>query len=214
MAKGYSQVQAVDFDETYSPVARFETVRVFLALAAQLQLPVYQFDVKSAFLNGTLEEEVYVSQPEGFVIFGSEDKVYRLIKALYDLKQSPRTWYSKIDAFFHESGFIRSENEPTLYMKRQSDGEFLVVCLYVDDMIYMGSCESIINEFRSSMMAKFEMTDLGLLQYFLGLEVKQNEEGIFVCQKKFATDLLKKFNMSTLVNGSYLCSCVSHILKV
>ena len=80
-------------------------------------------------------------------------------------------------------------------MKRRSDGEFLVVCLYVDDMIYMGSCESIINEFRSSMMAKFEMTDLGLLQYFLGLEVKQNEEGIFVCQKKFATDLLKKFNM-------------------
>lgn len=83
MAKGYSQVQGVDFDETYSPVARFETVRVFLALASQLQLPGYQFGDKSAFLNGTLEDEVYVSQPEGFVIYGSEDKEYRLIKALY-----------------------------------------------------------------------------------------------------------------------------------
>lgn len=88
---------------------------------------MYQFDVKSAFLNGTLEEEVYVSQPEGFVHNGSEDKVYRLRKALYGPKQAPRAWYSKIDAFFHDSGFTRSENEPTLYLKRRSSGEFLVV---------------------------------------------------------------------------------------
>lgn len=173
----------IDFDETYSPVARFETVRVFLALAAQLQLPVYQFDVKSAFLNGTLEEEVYVTQPEGHILDGKKKKVYRLTKALYGLKQAPRAWYSRIDAFFHSNGFTKIENEPILYLNRQSNGELLVVCLYVDDMIYMGSCESLVSKFKSSMMSTFEMTDLGLLQYFLGLEVKQSEEGIFVCQK-------------------------------
>lgn len=196
VAKGYSQLPSIDFDDTFSPVARFETVRVMLALAAQMQLPVYQFDVKSAFLNGDLEEEVYVSQPEGFVVKGSENKVYRLRKALYGLKQAPRAWYSKIDAFFQDSKFMRSENEPTLYLRQHSNGDFLVVCLYVDDMIYMGSSESLIADFKSNMMRNFEMTDLGLLQYFLGLEVKQSEEGIFVCQKKYASDLLKRFNMS------------------
>lgn len=195
VVKGYSQQQDVDFYETFSPVARFETVRTFLALAAQLNWPVYQFDVKSAFLNGDLEEEVYVSQPEGFVANGNEDKVYRLKKALYGLKQAPRAWYFKIDSYFQESGFKRSENEPTLYLKKTGKDEFLVVCLYVDDMIYMGSNELIIAEFKTCMMKKFEMTDLGLLHYFLGLEVKQGFDGIFISQRKYAMDLLKKFNM-------------------
>lgn len=195
VAKGYAQKQGIDYEETFSPVARFETVRAVLALAAHLHLPVFQFDVKSAFLNGNLEEEVYVSQPEGFVVSGKEDKVYRLRKALYGLKQAPRAWYSKIDMFFQENGFQRSENEPTLYVKKQGNNEFLVVCLYVDDMIYMGSSE-LVNDFKSSMMKNFEMTDLGLLQYFLGIEVIQGEEGIFASQKKYAADLVKKFNMS------------------
>lgn len=196
VAKGYSQQQGMDFEETFSPVARFETVRVILSLAAQLQLPVYQFDVKSAFLNGELAEEVYVSQPQGFVVNGSDNKVYRLRKALYGLKQAPRAWYSKIDSFFHENGFCRSENEPTLYLKQHDKGDFLVVCLYVDDMIYMGTSESLITEFKSSMMRNFEMTDLGLLKYFLGLEVMQSKDGIFVTQKKYAADLLNKFHMT------------------
>lgn len=110
-------------------------------MAAQLGWPVYQFDVKSAFLNGDLQEEVYVSQPEGFISSEGKSKVYRLKKALYGLKQAPRAWYSKIDSFFQENQFRRSENEPTLYVKKRGNGDFLVVCLYVDDIIYMGSCE-------------------------------------------------------------------------
>lgn len=122
--------------------------------------------------------------------------MYRLRKALYGLKQVPRAWYSKIDSFFLESKFTRSDNEPTLYKKQQGNGDFLLVCLYVDDMIYMGSSQSLVDDFKSSMMKIFEMTDLGLLRYFLGLEVKQGEDGIFVCQEKYATDLLKRFNMT------------------
>lgn len=196
VAKGYSQQQGIDFEETFSPVARFETVRIILALAAQFQLPVFQFDVKSAFLNGDLNEEVYVAQPQGLVVDGAANKAYRLRKALYGLKQAPRAWYSKIDSLFRESGFKRSENEPTLYLKQQGNGEFLLVCLYVDDIIYLGSSQSLIDDFKSCMMRTFEMTDLGLLKYFLGLEVLQSKEGIFVCQKKYAVDMLKRFNMA------------------
>ncbi|GKD84513.1 retrovirus-related pol polyprotein from transposon TNT 1-94, partial [Tanacetum coccineum] len=128
VAKGYSQEQGIDYEETFSPVARFETVRIFLALAAQLKLPVYQFDVKSAFLNGDLDEEVYVSQPQGFVTGDSENKVYKLNKALYGLKQAPRAWYSKIDSFFKENGFIKSENEPTVFVKKEGKDDFMMVC--------------------------------------------------------------------------------------
>ena len=184
----------MDYEETFSHVARFETVRTLLALAAQLSWSVYQFDVKSAFLNGELEEEVYVSQPKGFIISGKEEQVYKLNKALYGLKQAPRAWYAKIDSYFLQNGFERSKNEPTLYTKRQ-DKNFLFVCLYVDDMIYMGSSSSLIDEFQVCMKKEFEMTDLGLLNYFLGIEVKQVEAGVFISQRKYAMDLLKRFNM-------------------
>lgn len=194
VAKGYRQQYGVDYEETFAPVVRFETVRVALALAAQMKWPVFQFDVKSAFLNGDLQEEVYVSQPDGFVIKGKESKVYKLRKALYGLKQAPRAWYSKIDAYFQNSGFVRSENEPTLYLKKQVN-DLLLVCLYVDDMIYMGSSSSLVFKFKENMMKTFEMTDLGKLHYFLGVEIIQAADGIFISQKKYAIDLLRKFKM-------------------
>ena len=113
-----------------------------------------------------------MSQPEGFVVRDNEDKVYRLKKALYGLKQAPRAWYKRVDSYFLQHGFVRSENEPTLYVKKSDNGDFLVVCIYVDDMIYMGSSQKLVSEFKSCMMSEFEMSDLGNLQYFLGLEVK------------------------------------------
>lgn len=192
VAKGYAQQEGIDFEETFSPVARFETVRVVLALAAQWKLDVFQLDVKSAFLNGDLQEEVFVEQPLGFVKNGEEGKVYKLQKALYGLKQAPRAWYTKIDSFFLQNQFERSENEPTLYVKKEGENGFIVVSLYVDDIIYFSSSQKLLNEFKASMMEKFEMTDLGLLQYFLGLEVN---DGIFLYQRKYAEDLLKKFSM-------------------
>lgn len=153
VAKGYAQQHGIDFEETFSPVARFETVRIVLALAAQLQWPVYQLDVKSAFLNGDLQEEVYVTQPEGFMIEGKETKVYKLRKALYGLKQAPRAWYSKIDGYFQRNGCLRSENEPTLYVMKEGKNDFIIICLYVDDIIYTSS-----SLFKSRTMHEFEMS--------------------------------------------------------
>jgi Reverse transcriptase (RNA-dependent DNA polymerase) len=113
-----------------------------LAIAARLNLRVHQFDVKSAFLNGELKEDVYIEQPKGFEVHGKEEFVYKLDKALYGLKQAPRAWYSKIDGYFIENGFERSSSEPSLYVKKSEKGEFLIVCLYVDDMIFWDQVQS------------------------------------------------------------------------
>lgn len=185
VARGFTQQQGVDYEETFSPVARFETVGMILALAAQKQQKVYQFDVKSAFLNGDLHDEVYVDRPPGFQDASRPDKVLRLKMALYGLKQAPRAWYSKIDEFFQKEGFDKSKHEPTLYVKIESTDDLLIVSLYVDGMIYTSSSTQLISNFKSSMKSMFEMTDLGKLHYFLGLEVIQRKEGIFLSQKKY-----------------------------
>ena len=196
VAKGYSQQPGVDFNETFAPVARMETIRTFLALAAQHELPIYQLDVKSAFLNGKLEEEVYVQQPQGYIIKGKEDKVYRLRKALYGLKQAPRAWNSNIDKYFCQNGFERSRSEPSLYVKKRGTQDFLIVCLYVDDLIYTSTNTAMLEEFKKAMMKEYEMTDLGLMRYFLGIQVQQSNGEIFISQEKYLEDLLKKFRMS------------------
>jgi hypothetical protein len=157
---------------------------------------VYQFDVKTAFLNGHLQEEVYVVQPPGFEIGGQEEKVYKLQKALYGLKQAPRAWYSRIDKFFIENGYERSLNEPTMYVKQSEKKEILVICIYVDDIIYTGSSQTLIKEFRKHMMEEFNMTDIGSLNYFRGFEVTQKMDGSFLSQKKYAKDLLDRFGMT------------------
>lgn len=179
-------------------MARIETIRLILALAAQQQWEVYQFDVKLAFLNGDLKEEVFVQQPEGFIVPGQEGKIYRLKKALYGLKQAPRAWYSKIDNFFRFNGFQKSPSEPTMYFRKQGDAGIMLVSLYVDDMIYTGSSKELIYQFKMEMMKTFEMTDLGKLHYFLGIEIKQTNTGIFIAQEKYVSDMLKGLNMENI----------------
>ncbi|RHN42089.1 putative RNA-directed DNA polymerase [Medicago truncatula] len=196
VVKGYSQQPGVDFNETFAPVVRMETIRTVLALAAQLELQVFQLDVKSTFLNGELEEEVYVKQPQGFEVEGKEGKVYKLHKALYGLKQAPRAWNSKIDAYFLQNGFVKSPSEPSLYVKR-SGANFLMVCLYVDDLIYAGTNHDMVQSFKEAMMKEYEMTDLGLMKYFLGIQVKQTKCEIFITQEKYIHDLLKKFRLES-----------------
>ncbi|KAI5343342.1 hypothetical protein L3X38_011218 [Prunus dulcis] len=196
VAKGYAQKPGLDYNETYAPVGRLDTIRTLIALAAKKGWKLFQVDVKSAFLNGVLQEEVYVNQPEGFVIKGKEDKVYRLHKALYGLKQAPRAWYGEIDSYFTQCGFVKSSSEATLYTKVRGDKEILIVSIYVDDIVYTGSSQALLAEFKEDMTAKYEMTDLGLLHHFLGMGVVQTESSIFLHQKKYASTLLSKFGLT------------------
>jgi hypothetical protein len=196
VAKGYSQQHGIDFTEVFAPVARMDTVRMIVALAACRGWDIFQLDVKSAFLHGELREDVYVHQPEGYVKKGKENKVYKLHKALYGLKQAPRAWFSRIESQFVKEGFQKCPNEQTLFIKRSTGGSILIVSIYVDDLIYTGDDKGMMVEFKKSMMEAFDMTDLGKMRFFLGIEILQKPEGTFICQRKYATDILKKFTMS------------------
>lgn len=196
VVKGYSQQYGVDYAEVFAPVARLDTIRVILSLAAQKGWMIYQLDVKSAFLHGELSEEVFVAQPSGYVQKGHEHKVYKLKKALYGLKQAPRAWYSRIESYFLKEGFKKCPHEHTLFIKSTDGGNILIVCLYVDDLIFTGNAECMFNEFKRSMMVEFDMTDLGKMSYFLGIKVLQRPDGIFISQKKYAHEVLERFTMA------------------
>lgn len=194
VAKGFLQKAGLDYSEVFAPVARTETIRLVLAFANFKGWPLFQLDVKSAFLNGPLEEEVYVTQPPGFEIKGREDKVYRLKKALYGLKQAPRAWNKRIDSFLVQQGFNKCSVEYGVYV-RMKGVKMLLICLYVDDLLVTGSNHAEIEEFKERMKSEFDMTDLGVLSYFLGMEFLETAEGIVLHQKKYANDVLKRFNM-------------------
>ncbi|KAJ4812770.1 polyprotein [Rhynchospora pubera] len=198
VAKGYKQKHGVDYEEVFAPVARLETIRLLIALAAQNRWPIHQMDVKSAFLNGSLEEEVYVEQPQGFMNEEHANKVLRLKKALYGLKQAPRAWYSRLDKYLKENGFSRCDHEYALYVKKEKD-DILFVCIYVDDLILTGNNPQMYANFKRAMAKEFEMSDMGLMSYYLGIEVKQSGDGIFISQEGYAREIIKKFKMMKIV---------------
>jgi len=196
VAKGYSQVAGVDFNETFAPVAKFTTIRCILALGAALDMEIHQMDVKTAFLNGKLEEEIYMDQPQGFAQEGKEHLVCKLKKALYGLKQSSRAWYECIDAFFAEEGFSRSRADYSLYVKQT--GEYLlIVIIYVDDLIILASIMKMMEWLKSKLEDEFDMSDLGELHYCLGIEFKRDraKRTITMSQRKYIEKVLKRYNM-------------------
>ncbi|KAL3578414.1 hypothetical protein D5086_019918 [Populus alba] len=195
VAKGYAQQHGVEYTEVFAPVERMDTVRMIIALAAKKGWPIYQLDVKSAFLHGELSEELFVEQPRGYEQKGNEHKVYKLHKALYGLKQAPRAWFSRIEAYFTHEGFQKCISEQTLFVKLTSGGKILIVSIYVDDLIFTGDNEEMMLEFKQSMMKVFDMIDLGRTRFFLGIEVLQHSNGIFICQRKYILEVLKRFGM-------------------
>ncbi|GAA0173738.1 transmembrane signal receptor [Lithospermum erythrorhizon] len=197
IAKGYKQKQGIDYEEVFAPVARLETVRLMISIAAQFQWKINQMDVKSAFLNGFLEEEVYIEQPEGYVVKGHASKVLRLKKALYGLKQAPRAWNSRLDKYLQDNGFLKCTHEYALYVKKDHNDVFYV-CIYVDDLIFTGSSVEMFEDFKRRMALEFEMTDMGQMSYYLGIEVIQGVDGIFISQEAYTNALLKKFNMQNV----------------
>ncbi|GJR63270.1 zinc finger, CCHC-type containing protein [Tanacetum coccineum] len=195
VAKGYVQEQGIDFDEVFAPVARIETVRLILALAAYHGWQVHHLDVKSAFLHGELKEEVYVTQPEGFVQQGNSGKVYKLTKALYGLRQAPRAWNVKLDQTLKSLDFKKCNLEQAVYTKR-SKTSTLIVGVYVDDLIITGTPRKEVDAFKSQMKDKFEMSDLGLLAYYLGIEVTQTGGEITIKQTGYINKILKETSMT------------------
>ncbi|CAL9011462.1 unnamed protein product, partial [Prunus brigantina] len=196
VAQGYSQVEGIDFEETYAPVARLESIRLLLAVSCYMNFKLYQMDVKTAFLNGIINEEVYCEQPKGFEDIDHSDHVYKLKKALYGLKQAPRAWYERLSSFLLSEGFIRGSADKTLFVKTCLSDR-IIAQVYVDDIVFGATSEKLIHEFTKLMESEFEMSMVGELTYFLGLQVNQSDDGIFICQSKYAKDLVKKFGLDT-----------------
>ena len=194
VAKGYVYRHGIDFDEVFAPVGRIERIRLLVNLAATNGWEVHHLDVKTAFLHGELKETVYVTQPEGYKVKGCENKVYKLNKALYGLRQGPRAWNNKLNVILCELGFKKCSKEPSVYRKALN-GDLLVVVVYVDDLFVTGTNKMIIDEFNNNMSTKFDMSDLGKLIYYLGIEVCQNESGIHLNQRRYATKILEDAGM-------------------
>ncbi|KAM1256948.1 hypothetical protein EV1_030743 [Malus domestica] len=194
VARGFSQQYGLDYDETFSPVAKLTTVRVLLALAANKDWNMWQMDVKNAFLHGELDREIYMMQPMGFKSEAHPEYVCKLRKALYGLKQAPRAWYGKIAEFLTQSGYSVTPADSSLFVKA-NEGKLAIVLVYVDDLIITGDDEAEILRTKENLSVRFQMKELGQLKHFLGLEIDRTQEGIFLCQQKYSKDLLKKFGM-------------------
>jgi hypothetical protein len=194
VAKGYSQVKGLDFDKTFALVARLESIRILLAYATHHGFKLCQMDVKSAFLNGPIKEEVYVEQPPGFKSEEYPNQVYKLRKALYGLKQAQRAWYQCLRDFLIENGFRIGKADSTLFTRKM--GKDLFVCqIYIDDIIFGSTNKSFCDEFSKIMTDRFEISVMGVLTFFLGFQIKQAKDGTFISQTMYNCDILKKIGM-------------------
>lgn len=195
VAKGFTQTYGIDYLETFAPVAKLNTVRVLLSIAVNLDWPLQQLDVKNAFLNGDLEEEVYMESPPGFE--GKfQSRVCKLRKSLYGLKQSPRAWFEKFTRSVKNQGYTQAQSDHTMFVKHSKDGKIAVLIVYVDDIILTGDDLIEMERLKKSLASSFEIKDLGTLRYFLGMEVARSKKGIVVSQRKYVLDLLKETGMS------------------
>ena len=194
VAKGYAQIYGVDYGDTFSPVAKMTSVRLLLSLAASSRWPLFQLDVKNAFLHGDLHEEVYMEQPPGFVAQGESGHVCRLKKSLYGLKQSPRAWFGRFTEVVLQFGLTRCHGDHSMFYRVSNAGRIFLV-VYVDDIVITGDDFAGIDELKLYLKQQFETKDLGRLRYFLGIEVATAKRGIHISQRKYALDLLAETGM-------------------
>ncbi|GJU26909.1 putative ribonuclease H-like domain-containing protein [Tanacetum coccineum] len=194
VAQGHRQEEGIDYDEVFALVARIEAIRLFLAFSSYLGFMVYQMDVKSAFLYGRIDEEVYVTQPKGSVDPQHPKKVYKVVKALYGLHQAPRAWYATLSTFLLKHGYRNGTIDKTLFLKKHKR-DIILVQVYVDDIIFGSTKQAWCDEFEALMKGQFEMSAMGELTLFLGLQVQQIPDGIFINQEKYVQEILKKFDL-------------------
>jgi len=194
VARGYSQQEGIHYTDTFAPVARLDAIRLLLSYAVNHGLILYQMDVKSAFLNGVIEEELFVKQPLGFEDLKYPDHIYKLKKSLYGLKQASRAWYDRLSNFLIKNDFKRGQVDTTLF-RRTLEKDILVVQIYVDDIIFGSTNASVCKEFSKLMQDEFEMSMMGELEFFLGIQVNQCKDGVYVHQTKYTKERLKKFKL-------------------
>ena len=195
VAQGYNQKYGIDYDETFCPVVRFESVRALIALAVKHGLQLHQLDVTTAFLNGELKEEIYMKQPEAFEINENKNLVCKLKRSIYGLKQSSRCWNEALDKHLKELGFKQSQNDPCIYILN-SGGETFVIAVYVDDILLAGKTSKDIQKYIDAIADKFDVTDMGKLHHFVGIKIKYLPDGkIWIGQPAYVRKVLKKFEM-------------------
>nr|GFC38287.1 putative ribonuclease H-like domain-containing protein [Tanacetum cinerariifolium] len=181
VAQGHRQEEGIDYTDLFAPVARIEAIRLFLAFASFIGFKVYQMDVKSAFLYGKIDEEVYVTQPRGFEDPDHPKRVYKVVKALHGLHQAPRAWYERLSTFLLKHVYRRGSIDQTLFIKNDSN-DIMLVQVYVDDIIFGSTRKDWCEEFETLMQSEFEMSFMGPFTFFLGLQVDQRPDGIFIHQ--------------------------------
>nr|GFA37019.1 putative ribonuclease H-like domain-containing protein [Tanacetum cinerariifolium] len=201
-----------DEDDVFAPIARIEAIRLFLAYASFKDFVVYQMDVKNAFLYGNIKEEVYVSQPLGFEDPNFPDKVYKVEKALYGLHQAPGAWYETLSTYLLDNRFHRGKIDKTLFIRMHKD-DILLVQVYVDDIIFGLTKKELCNAFENMMHEKFQMSSIGELTFFLGLQVKQKQDGIFISQDKYVAEILEKYGFLEVKNASISMEIQKPLLK-
>ena len=196
VAKGYAQKYGIDYEETFSPVVRYSSIRSLLAFAVQNDMLIHQMDVVSAFLHGNLSEEIYMEQPDGYVIAGKENLVCRLRKSLYGLKQSPRCWYSAFREYMELIKFQQSDADPCVYVRSASS--MTVVAVYVDDLILIAETMVEMKKVKESLATKFRMTDMGKLHYCLGITIVQDEgkKCLWLHQKQYVQNVLENYSLT------------------
>ena len=192
VVKGFRQKEGLDYFDTYSPVTRITSIRMLIALAAVYGLEIHQMDVKTVFLNGELEEEIYIEQPEGFVVPGKEKKVCKLTKSLYGLKQAPKQWHAKFDQTMLSNGFKINECDKCVYIKDTPNQE-VILCLYVDDMLIMSKDIANIKATKRMLASKFDMKDLGVVDVILGIKILKTPNGLALSQTHYIQKILEKF---------------------
>ncbi|KAM2380536.1 hypothetical protein EV1_040838 [Malus domestica] len=197
VVKGFGQKKGVDFDEIFSPVVKMTSIRVILGMAASMDLELEQLDVKTAFLHGNLEEEIYMEQPKGFEVKGKETLVCKLKKSLYGLKQAPRQWNKKFNSFMVSNGYKRTHADSCVYIKQFSGGKFIILLLYVDDMLIVGQDAFMIKKLKEELSKSFDMKDLGPAKQILGMEIIRDRKSkkLWLSQEKYVERVLERFNM-------------------
>ena len=198
VAEGYAQNEGIDYNEVFSPVVKHSSIRILLALVAQFKMELVQMDVKTAFLHGDLEEEIYITQPDGFKVTGKENWVCKLSKSLYGLKQSPRHWYKRFDQFMIGQNYTRSSFDHCVYFRKLQNGYFIYLLLYVDDMLIASRNQGVICRLKAQLSKELEMKDLGEAKKILSMEIARDRQRGTLCltQKHYLKKVLQRFGMS------------------